>query len=73
MPVSARPAEPAVAIQLTRWIRPTGERFHRTSERLESGAADSAARAKFADLSPAMHHLNPQTFAQFYTQTEKHG
>ena len=52
--------------------RALGERFHRTSERLESGQADAATKAKFADLSLAMHRLKLQAFARFYTQTEAH-
>jgi len=52
--------------------RALGERFHRTSERLESGQADAAAKAKFADLSLAVHQLKLQAFAKFYTQTEAH-
>ena len=48
--------------------RALGERFHRTSERLESGQADDAAKAKFADLSLAMHHFKLQAFDKFYTQ-----
>jgi Fe-S-cluster containining protein len=48
--------------------RALGERFHRTSERMESGIADDAAKAKFADLSLAMHHLKLQAFNKFYTQ-----
>lgn len=47
-----------------------GERFHRTSERLESGAGDAAANAKYADLSLLIHHLRRQSFEHFYTQTE---
>lgn len=53
--------------------RALGERFHRTSERLEAGGADAAAKAKFADLSLAVHHLKLRAFDQFYTQTEPHG
>jgi hypothetical protein len=52
--------------------RALGERFHRTSERLESGDADAAAKAKFADLSLAVHHLKLQAFNKFYTKTEAH-
>ena len=52
--------------------RALGERFHRTSERLESGNADAAAKAKFADLSLAVHHLKLQAFAKFYTKTDAH-
>jgi uncharacterized protein len=50
--------------------RALGERFHRTSERLESGNADAAAKAKFADLSLVVHRLKLQTLEKFYTQTE---
>jgi Fe-S-cluster containining protein len=50
--------------------RAVGERFHRTSERLESGQADAEAMAKFADLSLAVHRLKLQAFAKFYTQSE---
>ncbi len=49
--------------------RALGERFHRTSERLESGGADDAAKAKFADLSLAVHRLKLQAHDKFYTQT----
>jgi hypothetical protein len=49
--------------------RALGERFHRTSERLESGMPDDAAKAKFADLSLAVHHLKLRAFEKFYTQT----
>jgi uncharacterized protein len=52
--------------------RALGERFHRTSERMESGRADDAAKAKFADLSLAMHHFKLQAFDKFYTQTVAH-
>jgi uncharacterized protein len=52
--------------------RALGERFHRTSERLESGQADDAAKAKFADLSLAMHHFKLRAFDKFYTQTAAH-
>lgn len=52
--------------------RSLGERFHRTSERLESGAADEASRAKFADLSLAVHRLKLQAYDRFYTKTEGH-
>lgn len=47
-----------------------GERFHRTSERLESGEADPAAKAKYADLSLAMHQLKLQAHARFHTSAE---
>jgi hypothetical protein len=50
--------------------RSLGERFHRTTERLESGNADPAALAKFADLSVAVHRLKLQAHEKFYTQTE---
>ena len=52
--------------------RALGERFHRMSERLESGNVDAAAKAKFADLSLAVHHLKLQAFDKFYTKTEAH-
>lgn len=47
-----------------------GERFHRTSERLEAGNADPAAKARYADLSLAVHQFRLQAHDQFYTQTE---
>jgi Fe-S-cluster containining protein len=50
--------------------RALGERFHRTSERLESGQADADAQSKYADLSLAVHHLKLQSYAKFYTQVE---
>lgn len=52
--------------------RALGERFHRTSERLESAPADAATAGKFADLSLAVHQLKLQAHAKFYTQTEAH-
>ena len=53
--------------------RALGERFHRTSERLEAGSADPVANAKYADLSLAVHHLKLLAHDRFYTQTEAHG
>ncbi len=50
--------------------RALGERFHRTSERMESASADATAKAKYADLSLAVHHLKREAFDRFYTQTE---
>lgn len=50
-----------------------GERFHRTSERLESGQADPAANARFADLSLEVHRLKLQAHAKFYTHTDVRG
>ena len=51
--------------------RALGERFHRTSERLESGNADAAAKAKFADLSLEIHHFKLLAYERFYTQSDK--
>lgn len=50
--------------------RALGERFHRTSERLEAGGGDAAAKATYADLSLAMHHFKLQAYDRFYTQVE---
>jgi Fe-S-cluster containining protein len=50
--------------------RGLGERFHRTSERLESGNTDEVANAKFADLSLMAHHFKLQAFKRFYTRAE---
>jgi Fe-S-cluster containining protein len=50
--------------------RALGERFHRTSERMESGQADDAAKLKFADLSLAVHRLKLRLHARFYTVNE---
>ena len=50
--------------------RALGERFHRTSERIESGNADEAAKTKFADLSLAVHRLKLLSHNKFYTQNE---
>lgn len=50
--------------------RALGERCHRTSERLESGHADEAAKARFADLSLAMHRLKLLLHERFYIQNE---
>ncbi len=52
--------------------RALGERFHRTAERLESGAPDAAAASTFADLSLVVHHLKLQTLDRFYTKTATH-
>ncbi len=52
--------------------RALGERFHRMSDRLESGSGDAAANAKFADLSLVVHHLKLQALDKFYTKTEAH-
>ena len=52
--------------------RALGERFHRMSDRLEFGNADSTANAKFADLSLVVHHLKLQAVNRFYTKTEAH-
>lgn len=53
--------------------RALGERFHRVSERLESGAVDEGASSKFADLSLVIHRLKLQAHDKFYTQTAAHG
>lgn len=53
--------------------RSLGERFHRTSERLESGGADAGAKAKFADLSLAVHRFKLQALGRFYAQGEAPG
>lgn len=50
--------------------RALGERFHRTSERLESGHADEAAKARFADLSLAVHRLKLLSHQRFYTRND---
>ncbi len=50
--------------------RSLGERFHRTSERLESGKPDDAAKSTFADLSLAVHHLKLLAFKKFYTKSD---
>lgn len=47
--------------------RALGERFHRTSERLEAGPADAAASARYADLSLAVHRLKLEAHAHFHT------
>ncbi len=50
--------------------RALGERFHRTSERVESGNADEAAKAVFADLSLAVHRLKLLLQGRFYSRNE---
>ncbi len=50
--------------------RALGERCHRTSERLESGHADEAAKSTFADLSTALHRLKLLLHGRFYTRNE---
>ena len=52
--------------------RSLGERFHRTSEQLESDQASDADKARYADLSLAMHHLKLLAYDKFYTQTVGH-
>ncbi len=47
--------------------RALGERFHRTAERMESGTASEAAKARFADLSLAVHRLKLLLHDRFYT------
>ncbi len=49
--------------------RGLGERFHRTSERMEAGGADAAARAIFADLSLLVHRFKLEAHDRFYTTT----
>ncbi len=49
-------------------FRGLGERVHRTSERIEA-SDDLAAKAKFADLSLAVHQLKLQTLDKFYAET----
>jgi hypothetical protein len=46
--------------------RALGERFHRISERLEAGGIDDATKAKYADLSLAVHYLKLQVLEKFY-------
>lgn len=50
--------------------RSLGERVHRTSERLEGGTTDEAAKAKFADLSLALHRFKLLTQSRFYAQND---
>jgi len=50
--------------------RALGERIHRTSERMESGHADDAAKIRFADLSLAVHRLKLLLQNRFYAQNE---
>lgn len=50
--------------------RALGERIHRTSERLEAGHADDAAKARFADLSLAVHRLKLLLQSRFYSLNE---
>ena len=50
--------------------RALGERFHRTSERMEAGNVDESAKAKYADLSLAVHRLKLLSHKRFYTQND---
>lgn len=50
-----------------------GERFHRTSERMEAGGADAAAQAIFADLSLLVHRFKLEAHDRFYTTTPPRG
>lgn len=52
--------------------RALGERFHRTSERLEAGGVDAAVSSRFADLSLVIHRLKLQAHDRFYTKTAEH-
>lgn len=49
--------------------RALGERFHRTSERLEAGGIAEAVKAKYADLTQAVHHLKLQVAEKFYLRS----
>jgi hypothetical protein len=49
--------------------RALGERFHRTSERLEAGGIADAVKAKYADLTHAVHHLKLQVASKFYLRS----
>ena len=51
--------------------RALGERFHRTSERLEASNNTSEVSAKYADLSLAVHRFKLLAYERFYTLTEK--
>jgi Fe-S-cluster containining protein len=46
------------------------ERFRRTKQRLDSGAADQAAAETFAELSLAVHQLNLLAHEKFYTKAD---
>jgi uncharacterized protein len=50
--------------------RALGERFHRTSERLEAGGITEAVKAKYADLTQAVHHLKLQVAEKFYLRSK---
>jgi len=49
--------------------RALGERFHRTSERLEAGGIAEEVKTKYADLTQAVHHLKLQVAAKFYLRS----
>lgn len=48
--------------------RPLGERFRRMQRRMESGGADAAAAAVFAELGLAMHAFNLLAHEKFHTR-----
>lgn len=50
--------------------RSLGDRFRRTQRRLESGSADDAAAATFAELGQAVHAFNLLAHEKFYTKAE---
>jgi len=50
--------------------RALGERFHRTSERLEAGGVAEAVKAKYADLTQAVHHLKLLVGEKFYLRSQ---
>jgi hypothetical protein len=52
--------------------RAIGERFHRTSERLEAANAGPEVNAKYADLSLAVHRLKMLAHDRFYTKTQEY-
>ena len=50
--------------------RPLAERFRRTQRRMESGAADAAAGALFAELGLAVHRFNLLAHEKFHVRAE---
>lgn len=50
--------------------RALGERFHRTSERLEAGGIAEEVKAKYADLTLAVHQFKLQVADKFYLRSQ---
>ncbi len=50
--------------------RALGERFRRTSKRMEAGGISDASKDKYSDLTQAVHHLKLQLGGKFYLRSQ---